>query len=198
MGFILDYCLSQKQSEQLGIFENLVRDFGINLYVNNPLPPKPYDWPVSVDVEHDEQGGSVGVGVYFGPANSHYWFSDLRFLGNTDLHAVSIVAHNGVSDFDVLRTWGYDVKDEQLVYDTMLVGHVLDSSLKSYGLKDMAHRDLGIVYPSYDDIVGRRTAKQSVERITLDKQPPRLVQLYNCLDCYVTYKEMEHQLGRLY
>ncbi len=80
----------------------------------------------------------------------------------------------------------------------MLIGHVLDSSLKAFGLKDMAKRELGISYPSYDEIVGKRTLKQSVERITLDKQPPRLVQLYNCMDCYATGKLREYQLGRLY
>lgn len=194
----MEFTLSAKQSAQLATLEKLVNDFGITLYVNAELPPKPYNWPVSLDVEHDESGGFVGVGLYFPNSNSHYWFTDIDALSDSSLSAVSIVAHNGVSDLDIMRTWGFYVQDEQLVFDTMLVGHILDSSVKSYGLKDMVYRDLGISYPTYDDIVGKRTTKQSVERITLDKQPPRLVQLYNCLDCYVTSREMNFQLGKLY
>ncbi len=78
----------------------------------------------------------------------------------------------------------------------MLLGHVIDSSLKAYGLKAMAERDLGIFYPSYDDIVGKRTEKQKAERITLDKQPPRLVQLYNMMDTVATYKLYEKQISQ--
>lgn len=179
-------------------FEVLVRDLGINLYVNEPLPPKPYNWPLSVDIEHDESGGFVGVGVYCSWTNSHYWYTDPLALDSDSLSSVPLVLHNGVSDLDVLRTWGFRVDDSQIAYDTMLMGHILDSSLKAYGLKDMVKRDLGIEYPDYDAIVGKRTEKQKAERITLDKQPPRLVQLYNCMDTVVTQKEMEYQLGRLY
>lgn len=185
-----------KQSDLCATFELLVHDLKINLYVNEPLPE--ITEPLSLDVEHDESGGFVGIGCYLGSTNSHYWFTDTNALDSGAFRSISIVAHNGVSDLDMMRQWGFDVSDEQLVYDTMLIGHILDSSLKSFGLKDMASRDLGIVYPSYDDIVGRRTAKQSVERLTLDKQPPRLVQLYNAMDCYTTAKLQERQMKGVY
>lgn len=178
--------LSPKQSELLGIFENLVRELGINLYLNEPLPA--IKEPVSIDIEHDESGGYVGIGIYILSTNNHYWYTDSIYLDSTALSSLSLVAHNGISDFDILRHWGFKVNDEQLVYDTMLFAHILDSSLKAYGLKDRSRLDLNVVYPSYDDIVGKRTAKQITPRLTLDKQPPRLVQLYNALDCYVTAK----------
>lgn len=193
----MEFSCSAKQSEQLAVFENLVRDYGIVLHINAPLPCEIKE-TVSLDVEHDEMGGYIGIGVYLSRINSHYWFSDIHVLTHSDFSTLSIVAHNGVSDFDLMRFWGFNVDDKQLVYDTMLLGHILDSSLKTYGLKDMVFRDCNIRYPSYDDIVGKRTAKQSTERVTLDKQPSRVVQLYNCMDCYSTAKEMEYQLGRLY
>lgn len=183
--------LSPKQSEQLATLEALVLKLGIKLHLNEPLPENISE-PVSIDIEHDEQGGFVGIGCYISSINAHYWFN--RHVANyPDLSSVSITAHNGVSDLDILRYWGFQVNDAQLYHDTMLIGHILDSSLKAYGLKDMAHRELGVEYPSYDEIVGRRTAKQSKERLTLDKQPARLVQLYNALDCYVTAKIAERQ-----
>lgn len=191
MEHILEPCYSLKQSAQLGILENLVRDYGIETFVNTPFPP--VSEPVSLDIEHDESGGYVGIGIYIPSINSHYWYTDCIYLDCAFLSTLSIVAHNGVSDLDMLRFWGFNVQDNQLYHDTMLFGHIIDSSIKAYGLKDMARRELGVEYPSYDDIVGRRTAKQSVERVTLDKQPPRLVQLYNALDCYVTAKLYEYQ-----
>ncbi len=188
--------VSAKQLELTEQFEHIVAQLGIKLYVNKPLPSNISE-PVSIDVEHDEEGGFVGVGLYHASSNSHYWYCN--WVPNyPDISALALVAHNGVSDIDMLQQWGWKVKYDNLVHDTMLFGHIIDSSLKSYGLKDMAKRDLSIEYPSYDDIVGKRTLKQSKERITLDKQPPRLVQLYNCMDCYATGKLREYQLGRLY
>ena len=89
--------------------------------------------------------------------------------------------------------WGINVQDKQLYWDTMLIGHIIDSSIKSYSLKDMAKRELGIIYPSYDDIVGKRGLK--AERITLDKQPLELTVMYNAMDTYCTYKLYEKQRG---
>lgn len=145
---------------------------------------------VALDVEHDELGGFVGCGFYMG-SNNCYYFSDLSLLLSLDLSDIRIIAHNGVSDLECLNMWGLNVRDEQLVHDTMLVGHILDSSLRSYDLKSMAKRELNIEYPSYDDIVGKRGLK--AERITLDKQPMELVSIYNAMDCIVTWKLYEKQ-----
>lgn len=193
---IQEYILSAKQSELIGIFEKLVFDYKINLHLNEELPSGPYQESISVDIEHNEEGGFVGIGLYIPSLNHHYWFSIINDSLRRILPTLSLIAHNGISDLDILRFWGIEVKNEQLCHDTMLIGHITDSSLKSYGLKDMAKRELGIVYPSYDDIVGKRTTKQSIERLTLDKQSPRLVQCYNALDCYATYKLYELQKGQ--
>lgn len=173
---------SQKQLELISTFTQLIQKHGIKLEIN----PEFYDLqsPIAIDVEHDEAGGLVGIGAYDGQ-HAYYWTS--ANIGGWIRNA-QLIAHNGLSDFECLRQWGINVKDEQLVWDTMLISHVLDSSLKSYGLKDMSKRELGIIYPSYDDIVGKRTAKQTTARLTLDKQPLELVSAYNALDCFVTYQ----------
>lgn len=195
--------LSDKQRQQIELLETLRHTYGINLHVNVPLPE--IKEPVSLDIEHDESGGFVGIGLFLGSTNSHYWFSDPVSLDSGDLCSLSLIGHNLISDLETLRFWGFKVADTQIVHDTMLIGHVLDSSLKAYGLKDMSKRHLNIEYPEYDEIVGPhrrksktrpacpRTASDCCGRITLDKQPPKLVQLYNCFDCFVPYKLYELQ-----
>lgn len=180
--------LTSKQQNCLNALDLAVSKTGIEIHVNPK--GKSYTGPTSLDVEHDEYGGFVGCGLYNGVGSVDYYSDPLR-LHSVDFHSLAIIAHNGVSDIDVLSSWGINVSNEQLYWDSMLLGHILDSSLKSYSLKDMAKRELGIEYPSYDDIVGKRGLK--AERITLDKQPLELVSMYNSLDVYCTYKLYERQ-----
>lgn len=189
----LDYSLSVTPSELTKKQQTLLDDLnlaisktGIKVKVDEDIT---MGFPCALDVEHDEAGNLVGIGLYDGIECGYYTYvSDpLRDF----IQKASIIAHNGVSDIDCLRMWGINVRNEQLVWDTMLIGHILDSSLKSYSLKDAAKRELGITYPSYDDIVGKRGLK--AERITLDKQPLELVSKYNAMDVYCTYKLYERQ-----
>src|SRR5258708_36847589 len=143
---MLSPLLTDKQRQQIDELETLRNTYGINCYVNEPLPP--VSEPVSLDIEHDESGGVVGIGLFLGSTSTHYWYTNILSLGIGNLRSLSLIAHNGISDLETLRFWGFEVKDEQLVWDTMLCGHILDSSLKQYGLKDMAKRELCISYPS--------------------------------------------------
>lgn len=147
----------------------------------------------SLDVEHDEEGNLVGIGVYDGSQSLYFTTVSERLYSL--LMACDILAHNGKGDFDSLRQWGIPIPDTQLVWDTELIGHIIDSSRKGYGLKKLAKEDLGIVYPSYDDIVGKKTAKV---RKTLEKHSVELVSKYNALDCFVTKKEQEKQIPQMY
>ena len=142
---------------------------------------------VAIDVEHDEAGGLGGIGAFDG-VKSYYWTTPL--IGGW-IKGASLIAHNGVSDFECLRHWGVNVVDDQLMWDTMLIGHIIDSSKKDYSLKAMAKRELNFEYPSYDDIVGKRGLK--APRLTLDKQPLMLVAKYNACDCWATYRLYEGQ-----
>jgi DNA polymerase I-like protein with 3'-5' exonuclease and polymerase domains len=152
---------------------------------------------VSLDVEHDESGTFVGCGILVIGSSRVYYFSDLRLLASIDFSSISIIAHNGVSDLECLRHWGIDVKNDRLVWDTMLIGHIIDSSFRGYGLKPMAERELGIKYPGYDDIVGKRTKHQTKERILLDQQPRELVSMYNAMDVFCTGRLYEVQKERI-
>jgi DNA polymerase-1 len=179
--------LSKKQEELIETFKGLIAQYDIELIINDPLPTV-FDL-VSLDVEHDEEGNCVGIGLC--QKNKCWYYTSPTYFDKIILN--DIIAHNGISDFECLRQWGINVKDEQLVWDTLLMGHIVDSSLKNYGLKAMAKRELDVQYPTYDDIVGKRTAKQKNERCTLDKQPVELVAMYNAMDCYVTYKLWQKQ-----
>ncbi len=189
---ILSPLLSDKQRQQIEQLEQLRTTFGIKTYVNEPWPETKE--PLSLDIEHDESGGYVGVGVFLGSNNSHYWFSNSFSISRSAFYSVPLIGHNLISDLETLRFWGFEITNDQIFHDTMLVAHIIDSSLKQYDLKSCARRSLQIEYPSYDDIVGKRTEKQKAERITLDRQPPVLVQLYNMMDCFVPAKLMERQL----
>lgn len=172
------------------------------LNVNKFLPLD--DFEVALDVEHDEQGNLVGIGLYQGTHQSYYYTVITDEL-KAYIEKAYIVAHNGVSDLEMLRIWGINVQNSQLVWDTMLMGHILDSSLKTYGLKDMASRELMIEYPSYTDIVGKHKGKTKLkpacnglstgccDRVTLDRHPIELVARYNALDCYVTFLLYQNQ-----
>jgi len=189
-GFYLESILANytpKQQKLLNELDSVISQVGIDLEIN----PTGFSsvMPISLDVEHDEQGNLVGIGtcVEF----SCWYFTNITQELKSYIENAEIIAHNGVSDIECLRMWGINVLDSQLIWDTMLFGHILDSSLKSYSLKDMAKRELDIHYPSYDEIVGKRGLK--AERITLDKQPLELVAAYNSLDTYCTYKLYEKQ-----
>jgi len=187
LGYSLD-------SEELFVaFNGLITKYGLSLRINDNAFAPTGLW--ALDVEHDEQGGFVGCGFYNGSIS--YYFSDNVLLSNMDFSALSLVCHNGVSDFDCLRSWGLDVKEEQLIWDTALFAHIGDSSRKSYGLKPLSSEILQITYPSYDDIVGKRTKKQTKERKTLDKWPVELVAMYCSMDCYATWKLYKQQFDKI-
>ena len=163
------------------------------------------NYPISVDVEHNEQGEMVCIGAYDRVTReAHIWTKITPFVKET-LEQAKLIMHNGVTDLECLRSWGIDVKDYQLIWDTMLIGHILDSSLHDYGLKEMAKRELGIEYPSYEEIVGNHKGKTKDKpkcpqtevgccgRITLDKQPLEVKVKYNTCDCFVTDKIQQLQ-----
>jgi len=172
-----------KQQKLLSELDSAISQAGIRLDISGFVPAWGKE-PLSCDIEHDEQGNLVGIGICID--KRCFYYTKISKALKELLEESPIIAHNGVSDFECLRMWGINVRDEQLVHDTMLIGHLLDSSLKSYSLKDMARRELQVVYPSYDDIVGKRGLRK--ERILLDKQPLELTAKYNACDTWSTYQ----------
>lgn len=183
----------------------IILNKGIAVRVNDKAVSIPENSRVTLDIEHDESGTFVGCGIISDNAYCIYYFSDIRLLRCLPFHTFSIVAHNGKGDIEALQSWGLDVSQDQLVHDTELMAHILDSSRKGYGLKKLAKECLNIEYPSYDDIVGKHKGKtkkapkcpQIVSdccgRITLDKWPIEIVSKYNALDVYCTHKLYELQ-----
>lgn len=182
--------LSEKEQSLLDELTGVCNANNIKVCLNAP------NWfyegaMVALDVEHDEAGGFVGCGICVSGYNTVYYFSDLPLLTGINFDSLAIIAHNGKTDIECLQQWGCNVKQEQLVWDTELIAHIIDSSRKGYGLKKLAESDLCIVYPSYDDIVGKKSAKI---RRTLEKWPVSIVSLYNALDVYCTMKLYEQQV----
>lgn len=174
----------------LDVFRGLVQKYNIQIK-HNELPKNPSC--LIVDIEHDECGNFVCVGCAVLSSDVVYSIFDLSLLTSFDFSAVKIIGHNVLGDVALLKQWGVNVNTRNIIHDTMLYAHIFDSSSRMYGLKDVAKRDLGIEYPSYEDIVGKRTKKQSKERITLDQQPQELTALYNAMDVYTTNKLYEKQ-----
>lgn len=162
-----------------------VSKYGIPLRVNSD-PNRQFVDGCALDVEDDEAGGFVGLGIYDGEA-AYYW-SDWELAKQLTLP--KFIAHNGRSDLAKLKKWGFKVDESFLLWDTQLYGHLIDSSRHSFGLKALAKEELGIDYPSYEDLCGRKTNKNHT---TLDKLPVELVSEYNAQDCHVTAKLKDAQ-----
>ena len=144
----------------------------------------------SLDVEDDEQGNFVGLGISDG--DSCWYWSKLELA--KDIRIPKFIAHNGISDIRKLQKWGFAVDESWLIHDTQLFGHIIDSSLRTYGLKDMVKRELNVEYPSYESICGKKTSKGHK---TLKEFPVEAVAQYNACDCYYTYKLYEKQVKQL-
>jgi len=187
---------SQQSSEQLiEVFRGLIAAHKLEIALD---VPRKFDGPWALDVEHDESGTFVGVGLYNGCGTVYYYSNHVSF-NSCDFSTVSLICHNGRSDFDCLRSWGINLADTQLFWDTELYAHILDSSRRGYGLKTLAKADLAIEYPSYEDIVGKHKTKCLEDdscncvRVTLDKQPLELVSAYNAMDVFVAWELYEKQ-----
>lgn len=164
-----------------------VTKYGVTLIVNpNSIPF--FDEGCSLDVEDDEQGNFVGCGIYNPSDNTCYYWSELYQFQAVVLS--KFVAHNGISDVRKLQKWGFKIDESWLLWDTQLMAHMLDSSRRQYGLKNLVKLDLGITYPTYEDLCGKKSSKH---HRTLDQLPLELVSEYNSMDCYSTYKLYEQQ-----
>lgn len=154
--------------------------YGISVRIN--AVGAGFDVPAVIDVEDDEKGNFVGLGLYGGGYECFY-FTELDVHTKEMLGRIPFVAHNGKSDLHKLRAWGVNVRPEQLVFDTMIASYVMDSTKESHGLKELARQELSIQYPAYRELCGKGAKKR-----TLADLPVELVAAYNAMDCIATYK----------
>jgi DNA polymerase-1 len=154
--------------------------YGVELRVNPEGVP---DGTLAViDVETDEAGHFVGVGIMCDSSSVSY-YSDLRDDVRAFLASASLIGHNLKFDARQLRSWGVEVQQSQLAQDTMLKSYVRNSTKESHGLKELAREYLGMEWPTYDDMVGTGREKQ-----TLDKQEVGRVAAYCGDDCVATFR----------
>src|SRR5688572_1531340 len=74
----------------------------------------------SLDVEDDEQGNFVGLGLFDG-VHCYYWS---KFDMAKHIKIPKFIAHNGISDIRKLQKWGFAIDESWLLHDTQLFGHI--------------------------------------------------------------------------
>ena len=154
--------------------------YGVELKINPEGVPN--GTTAVVDVETDEMDNFVGIGIMC-DASSVSYYSSLRDDVKLFLASVGLIGHNIKFDARQLRAWGVDVKQTQLIQDTMLKSYVRNSTKESHGLKDLAKEYLGMEWPTYKDMVG--TGR---DKVTLDKQEVEKVAAYCGDDCVATFR----------
>lgn len=187
----LDY-MATSALKKVHAFERIsewsVINHGAKLYIN--VEPRQFNTVCSLDVEDNESGQFVGIGIYDGET-AYYW-SNWELA--KQLTIPKFVAHNGISDVKKLQAWGFHVDESWILWDTQLMAHVIDSSRKAYGLKKLVKEDLGIEYPSYEEICGKKGNKNHK---TLADFPVEAVAEYNGCDTYCCYRLFQKQMEKI-
>lgn len=159
--------------------------YGATLHIDKPCNFNGYA-PVVLDVETDEKDNFVGIALSQDGQNVYYYTS-LNSEVRAVLENCYLIGHNIKGDMRWIKSWGVDVKSRQMFYDTCLASYVQNTTKETQGLKDLASEYLGMVWPTYKDMVGSGKKKQ-----TLDKQDPARVGAYCGMDCLATYRLWEY------
>ena len=154
--------------------------FGVELKVNPEGVPNG-DTAV-IDVETDENGNFVGIGIMCDSSSVSY-YSELRPDVRLYLSHISLIGHNLKFDARQLYNWGIKIDPSHLIHDTMLKSYVCNSTKESHGLKELAKEYLNMEWPTYREMVG-----EGRNKITLDKQDVDVVAAYCGDDCVATYR----------
>lgn len=150
--------------------------FGVELLIDPEGVPN--EKVAVVDVEDNEKGVFVGIGVMCDP-NRVAYYTNLRPDLREYLSGASLIGHNIKSDARKLCSWGVPIRPEQLVHDTMLKSYVRSSTKESHGLKELCREYLSMEWPTYDQM--------TVEG-TLDTRPVEQVAAYCGDDCIATWR----------
>jgi DNA polymerase-1 len=158
-----------------------VQKYGANLIINGDIKLLSNNFPTIIDVEDDENGHFVGIGLTQDGKNIVY-----RTVINTDLLNILpkllLIGHNIKYDAKQLNSWGIKINPSQLFNDTILMSYVINSTKESQALKDLG-KERGYIWPTYKELVGKGKLKK-----TLDKQNIETVANYNAMDVLITWK----------
>jgi DNA polymerase-1 len=177
----------------------------------NDEPPQPIgSAPVlTLDVETNLVTGQlIGIGFSADDKNLYYTdtfevpciaelFKGKRFIG-----------HNLKFDLHVLRQHGIPVTDDQIYWDTYLGSATEDPTKPSHGLKALCETELGIKWPTYEEMTKRKVTvvnkkgkqTEKVVEFTLEEiqaQHPGEVARYNGMDLIGSYRLAVKQMSRI-
>lgn len=164
------------------------RAHGANLEIDHPfIPSRALPW--IVDIENNQDGSCAGIGITNDGKNIFFYTTPLAldvFCG------VSLVGHNVKYDVQMLRSWGYNITPDQILWDTQLAEYVRNSTTNNYGLKNLVKEKFGATYPTYKELCG--TGKKA---ISIGSLPLDTLANYNGCDVLFTYKLYQKQLADL-
>ena len=110
--------------------------FGVELIIDQEGVPGGQN--AVIDVEDNEKGVFVGVGIMCDPT-SVFYYSGLTPNVRARLSNAPFGGHNIKSDARKLRGWGVGVQADNLSFDTMLKSYVQNSTKESHGLKELCN-----------------------------------------------------------
>jgi len=160
-------------------------------YEIDPIQWSIQSLPCAIDVEDDEHGNFLFIGFHDGRRG--YGFTTLSDSVRAFLSTGLFAGHNAITDFVKLREWGCQIKDDQLVWDTMLIQHIQDSSQRTYSLTDVSERVLGVKYRDYETVTGRGKNHKTFNELPLEVMINK-----NMMDVYCTWHLWQHQKQRDY
>ncbi len=159
--------------------------YGAKLHIDEPCLFVAFK-PVVLDVETDEKDNFVGIALTQ-DGKDIFYYTSLNDEVRAVLEHCWLVGHNLKGDMKWIKGWGINVKTQHMLYDTCLASYVQNTTKETHSLKDLAKEYLGLVWPTYKDMVGTGKKKQ-----TLDKQEVGRVAAYCGMDCLATFRLMEY------
>src|SRR5437762_13923285 len=99
----IDQYFTEKEQQLLEQLD--INKYRIELKLNE-IPNKNIRYNSAViDVEHNENGEFVCIGVLFPVSNTVYCFTDVDMVCSIDFTSFKIVGHNVVGDVELLNQW---------------------------------------------------------------------------------------------
>lgn len=166
---------------------------GAVLHIHEAVPSTPFSGTIILDVENNPDGACAGIGYTIDGHNINFLSQEAcANLSRAAFNNVSFVGHNIKYDIQKLRSWGFSVSPDQIVWDTQLAEYVKDSTRMRYGLKHLVHEQYGIEYPDFKTLTG--TGKKAVP---IGSLPITTVASYCGDDVLFTYRIYNDQLTAL-
>jgi DNA polymerase I len=156
----------------------------------------------------------VGVGVCRDDKEL-FWFRDLKseawFEMAYRFEEVKLVGHNVRSDINWLHDLGIGATENQIYWDTLIASYAENPNKDHYhGLKDIARTELGLEWPTLDEMCKRQTGvkvnkkngeeKPVISKFNLEEiyqQHPEEVIAYNAFDLIATARLLAKQQSTL-